>query len=129
MNKSTSLAVSIILVAGLAGAQTAQDGAKPADVTGTWESMVESPQGTFTSTATYKQDGEQLTGTHVGQFGELELKEGTVKGSTITYKVTLDANGQRLTITYSGKVEGDRISGTADFGGMGSGAWTVKRKK
>jgi hypothetical protein len=37
--------------------------------------------------------------------------------------------GQALTITYSGKISGDTITGTAEFGGMGSGNWTVKRKK
>lgn len=108
----------------------AQDGQKPAaiDVTGKWESTVESPQGSLVSAATYKQEGETLTGTHVGQMGELVLK-GTVKGDQIAYTITVDAGGQQLTITYSGKISGDTITGTADFGGMGSGNWTVKRKK
>jgi hypothetical protein len=105
----------------------AQDGQK-IDVTGKWESTVESPQGSLVSAVTYKQEGETLTGTHVGQMGELALK-GTVKGDQIAYTITVDMGGQSLTITYSGKVSGDTITGTADFGGMGSGNWTVKRKK
>jgi hypothetical protein len=121
------VAMLLVVVPATAGAQEAQK-EKPVDVTGTWESTIESPQGTLTSIATYKQDGETLTGTHVGQAGELPLK-GTVKGNLITYQITVDLGGQQLTITYSGKVEGDGISGTADFGGMGSGTWTVKRKK
>jgi hypothetical protein len=108
----------------------AQDGQKPAtiDVTGKWESTVESPQGSLVSAVTYKQDGEALTGTHVGQMGELALK-GTVKGDQISYTITVDMGGQSLTITYSGKISGDTITGTAEFGGMGSGNWSVKRKK
>ncbi len=108
----------------------AQNDQKPAaiDVTGKWESTVESPQGALVSAATYKQDGETLTGTHVGQMGELALK-GTVKGDQISYTITVDMGGQSLTISYSGKVSGDTITGTADFGGMGSGNWSAKRKK
>ena len=43
----------------LAFAQDAKD--KKIDVTGNWESAVESPQGNYTSAATYKQEGETLT--------------------------------------------------------------------
>jgi cytoskeletal protein CcmA (bactofilin family) len=125
--KKLALLIALLLVA--CPAQTpAQDAPKPIDVTGVWESTVESPQGSLTSTATYKQNGEELTGTHVGQLGELQLK-GTVKGKAIAYTITVDMGGQQLTITYSGTVDGDTITGTAEFGGMGSGNWTVKRKK
>jgi autotransporter translocation and assembly factor TamB len=119
------VAALIITGVGLAGAQ---EQGKGIDVTGSWESTVESPQGAMTSSATYKQTGEELTGTHVGQMGELQLK-GTVKGNAISYQITLEMGGQQLTITYSGTVDGDTITGTADFGGMGSGNWTAKRKK
>jgi hypothetical protein len=125
--------IPVVIIAALlaaiaaAGAQdTPKDQA--VNVTGVWTSTIESPQGSLTSTATYKQEGETLTGTHVGQMGELPLK-GTVKGNVITYAISIDMQGQQMTITYSGKVSGDTITGTADFGGMASGAWTVKRKK
>jgi autotransporter translocation and assembly factor TamB len=127
MKRLTRLAAMVVLAAAPALGQDAPK-AKAVDVTGVWESTVESPQGTLTSTATYKQQGEDLTGTHVGQMGELPLK-GTVKGNAITYTISLDLQGQQLTITYSGKVDGDTITGTAEFGGMGSAGWTVKRKK
>ena len=123
-------AVLLALLALVAVPLLAQDAPKDKkiDVTGTWESLVESPQGNLTSTATYKQQGETLTGTHVGQMGEVPLK-GTVKGNVITYTITVDAQGQQFTITYTGKIDGDTITGTAEFGGMGSATWTVKRKK
>lgn len=126
MKKLVCLVAALIITGvGLAGAQ---EQGKGIDVTGSWESTVESPQGAMTSAATYKQTGEELTGTHVGQMGELQLK-GTVKGNAISYQITLEMGGQQLTITYSGTVDGDTITGTADFGGMGSGNWTAKRKK
>jgi D-glucosaminate-6-phosphate ammonia-lyase len=102
---------------------------KKADVTGSWEVSVESPQGTMTLTATYKQDGEKLTGTHVGGPMGDEHLEGTVKGNEIAYKITIDVQGQQFTLSYAGKIDGDAITGTVDFGGMGSSNWTAKRKK
>jgi hypothetical protein len=127
MKTLTRLAAVLVLAAVPLIAQDASK-AKAVDVTGVWESTVESPQGTMTSTATYKQEGENLTGTHVGQMGERPLK-GTVKGDAIVYTISVDMQGQQLTITYSGKVNGDTITGTAEFGGMGSAAWSAKRKK
>jgi len=98
------------------------------DITGTWELTVESPQGSMVITATYKQDGEKLTGSHVSEMGETPLT-GTVKGSEIEYTITIDAGGQNFSILHKGKVDGDTIKGTADLGGMGTMNWTAKRKK
>ena len=122
--------VGALVVMAAAVGLLAQDPPKPQkiDVTGIWESTVESPQGAMTSTATYKQDGEKLTGTHVGQMGELPLA-GTVKGNAISYTIAIDAQGQQFTLTYAGKIDGDSITGTVEFGGMGSATWSAKRKK
>jgi hypothetical protein len=123
------LVTALVLVAALAGllAQAASQAPK-VDVTGSWESTIESPQGNATSAATYKQEGEKLTGTHDGQMGELPLS-GTVKGNDIAFTITIDAEGQKFILTYTGKVDGDTIKGTVDFGGMGTVTWTAKRKK
>lgn len=101
---------------------------KKVDVTGTWEVTAESPQGTMTLTAIYKQEGETLTGTHISEMGEAPLK-GTVKGADILYTLTIDAQGQQFTITHTGKVDGDTITGTAEIGEFGTIKWTAKRKK
>lgn len=122
---SGMLAMLLVVTAGV----YAQDASKKTvDVTGVWESSVESSMGTTSSTATYKQEGETLTGTHAGQFGEFALK-GTVKGTAISYQLTIAVQGQQIVVTYAGTVDGDKITGTADIGGMGSGTWTVKRKR
>jgi hypothetical protein len=119
----------LVLVAVSAGlAAQAPSQAPKVNVTGSWESSIESPQGNATSAATYKQEGEKLTGTHVGQMGELPLS-GTVKGNDISFTITIDAEGQKFILTYTGKVEGDTIKGSVDLGGMGSATWSAKRKK
>ena len=108
----------------------AQDAAKPkaVDITGSWEMTVETPQGTMVITANFKQDGETLTGTHVSEMGEAPLK-GTVKGADVEYTLTLDMGGQQMSIVHKAKVDGDTMRGSADIEGMGSIAFTAKRKK
>jgi len=39
------------------------------------------------------------------------------------------AAAPQFMLAYTGKIDGDAITGTVDFGGMGSSAWTAKRKK
>jgi len=108
----------------------AQDAAKPkaVDITGSWEMTVETPQGTMVITANFKQDGETLTGTHVSEMGEAPLK-GTVKGADVEYTLTLDMGGQQMSIVHKAKVDGDTMRGSADIEGMGTIAFTAKKKQ
>jgi hypothetical protein len=96
-------------------------------VAGTWELTVESPMGSRTSDAVFTQTGETLGGKMVSQRGEAPL-QGTVKGDTVAFNLTINAQGQDLTIDYAGKVTGDTMSGTVQFGSFGDGKWTGKRK-
>jgi hypothetical protein len=128
MRRHIFIATLVLLAASAGLLAQAPSQAPKVDVTGSWESTIESPEVNATSAATYKQEGEKLTGTHVGQLGELPLS-GTVKGNDISYTITIDAQGQQFVLTYTGKVDGDTIKGTVDFGGMGTVPWTVKRKK
>lgn len=101
---------------------------KTPDVSGTWELTVETPQGTGNPTIVLKQDGEKLTGVYKGRFGEANL-QGTLKGKDITFSITVNAQGNDLTITYKGTVENDSMKGSVDFGGFAEGTWTGRRKK
>jgi hypothetical protein len=102
--------------------------AQKIDVTGVWDTVVESPQGAINVTTTFKQEGEKVTGTQASQMGELAL-EGTIAGADLKFGMTLDMGGQTMSITYAGKVDGDTISGVFDFGGMGTGTWSAKKQK
>jgi len=127
MKKLLMLLAVVVLVVVPVLAQNAAKETK-VDVTGAWEMTVDSPQGTLTITANYKQEGETLTGSHVSEMGESPLK-GTVKGNEIVYTLSIDMGGQELAIEHKGKVEGETIAGTADAGEMGSMKWTAKRKR
>ncbi|MEK6321954.1 MAG: hypothetical protein AABN33_09755 [Acidobacteriota bacterium] len=103
-------------------------GASGVNISGDWAFMVETGQGSGSPSFSFKQDGEKLTGTYKGQFGEAPLT-GTVKGADIKFVIKVNAQGQDLTITYTGKIETkDSMKGTAALGDLGEATWTAKRK-
>ena len=110
-----------------AAPQAASGGA--ANISGVWNFAVETQAGSGSPTFTFKQDGENLSGTYKGQFGEAPLT-GAVKGADVKFTVKVNAQGQDLTINYTGKIDGkDSMKGSASFGEMGEGTWTAKRKQ
>ena len=117
---STIFAIAIISI--LAISISAQS----PNLTGDWELIINSPQGTFNPKATFKQDGEKISGMFKGQRGELPL-QGTVKGNELKVNYTVKFNDQDLVITLSGIVDGDSIKGQADFGGFAQGDWSARR--
>jgi hypothetical protein len=99
--------------------------APAASAAGAWQLQVETGQGTGTPSFTFKQDGETLSGQYKGLFGEAPIT-GTLRGADITFSVKVSGQGQELTITYSGTVEGDTMKGKVSFGDA-TGSFTGKR--
>jgi hypothetical protein len=124
-DKSTVTAAALLLVASLMVLPSfAADAAK---VAGDWEFTVESPNGKATPSASFKQDGEKLTGTYKGRFGESALT-GTIQGNAIKFTTTLSTPNGDVQIDYSGTVDGDTMKGTVEFASMGQAPFTGKRK-
>jgi hypothetical protein len=99
-----------------------------ADVTGAWAVQVETPNGTGSPTFTFKQEGEKLSGQYKGAFGEAPLT-GTVKENKIEFTLKVEAQGQALSLTYTGTIEKDgTMKGTVKLGEAASGTWTGKRQ-
>jgi hypothetical protein len=96
-----------------------------ADITGTWTAAVDLGVGSGTATFTFKQDGEKLSGTYSGQFGQSPLK-GTVKGNSADWTFENDQVG---TISYSGTVAGTKMTGKVQYGAVGSGTFTAEKSK
>jgi hypothetical protein len=110
--------------------QAASAGAAAAelDISGVWNFSVETAAGSGTPTITFKQDGKNLSGTYEGQLGKADLK-GTLEGSDIRFSFKIDAQGQQLEVTYTGKVEGkDSMKGTVKLAEFAEGTWTASRK-
>ncbi len=98
------------------------------DISGAWSFQVDSSAGSGSPTFTFKQDGEKLTGQYKGAFGEAPLT-GTLKDKKVDFVIKVEAQGQQMTITYTGTVEKDgSMKGTAELGEFGSAKWTAKRQ-
>lgn len=102
-------------------------GAAQASVAGKWNLTVQFEGGSGAPTVVFKQDGETLSGTYTGQFGEAPLT-GTIKGKDIVFHVKVSAQGYDVEFAYSGTLESETtMKGTVDLGGMASGTWTGKK--
>lgn len=101
--------------------------AQSANVTGTWKLTVETGAGSGNPTFVLKQEGEAVTGTYKGQFGEAPLK-GTVKGNEIKITFKVSGQGQELEMEYSGTVEGNAMKGKVKLGDLGEGTFTGKKE-
>src|SRR5205085_665459 len=83
---------------------------------GNWKWSITTQNGdTFESTAKLKQDGEKLTGTINGRFGEAEITDGSVKGDQVNFKVKRERDGQAFVLRYTGKLTADTIKGKIEF--------------
>ena len=95
-----------------------------ADISGNWEFSVDTAAGSGSPSFVFKQDGEKLTGTYNGLFGQANLT-GTVKGNQIDFKFDFTYSGQSGVAHYSGTIESDKkMSGKVEVGGLGEGTWT-----
>ena len=73
----------------------------------------------MTSDCTFAQEAATLTGACGGELGEGEVT-GEVNGNEVTFRYTVQFNGQDLEFTCSGTLDGDAMTGTVSvFGTMG----------
>jgi len=107
-----------LLFAGGASAQTS--------VAGEWDGSFNTPGGARPFKFVLVVDGEKLTGTAKRASGDVPLT-GTIKGDLINFSYTINYGGNDLTLSYSGKVAGDSMSGTISFGGQAEETWSAKR--
>lgn len=93
-----------------------------AQVGGTWHLVVDSPQGAQALTMTVVQSGSAFTGKVSGMptGGDLDVANGLITGRNVTWEVSINMNGQSLTISFNGEVTGTKISGTAALGQFGN---------
>ena len=97
---------------------------RAADVTGTWTFAVNLGIGSGEPTFVFEQDGETLTGTYEGTFGSANVM-GEVKGDMIEFSFAAEGVGKA---TYTGKIMGDTMQGTCDYGGNLAGTWEAKKE-
>lgn len=86
---------------------------------GTWNLTMDTPMGERRSTLTLSTAGGTLTGKQEAEGNTTEIAEGTVNGNDVSWKVSI-TNPMPLTLTFSGTVDGNNLTGTADTGMFGS---------
>jgi len=91
--------------------------ASAADVTGTWKASLETPNGTFETTFTFKVDGAKLTGKVASQMGESDISEGKIDGDDVSFVVVRNFNGNDFKLSYKGKVSGNEMKLSLQFPG------------
>ncbi|NLD36481.1 MAG: hypothetical protein GX654_06400 [Desulfatiglans sp.] len=93
----------LLLVAGLAFG---------AGIDGKWAGTFDSGMGGAPMELSYdfKADGNKLTGTTVGaENSTIDIQNGTIDGSKITFDVPVDMGGMKMTVAYTGELAGDEL--------------------
>ena len=120
------LVLAIVAAAGIALA------ADPPNPTGTWKWTVTFNQREWTQTLKLKLEGEKLMGAVVGRNAqETKIEDAKYKDGELSFSVTRERNGQKMTSNYSGKVSGDTIKGKIEGPGRDGKTttrdWEAKR--
>jgi hypothetical protein len=90
-----------------------------ADVDGKWTGTVNTPMGEAPVAFEFKADGAALTGTALGLDGsQVDIKNGKIDGSNISFTVTFDFGGMTFEFSYRGVVAPPEIKMNAEFMGM-----------
>lgn len=105
-----------------------EEAGEMARVAGTWDLTVTTPQGENRASMTATQSGATLEGSMVTEMGTVQVTDGRVTGQRVTFSITVPISGQTTTIVFRGTVDGNRMSGTADLGALGSATFTGERR-
>ncbi len=100
--------------------------------TGTWKWEMKFNNQSREVTLKLKLDGDKLSGAIVGRNGETAIADATFKDDDLSFSVTRERNGNKMTSKYTGKISGDTIKGKISFernGESQSRDWEAKRAK
>jgi hypothetical protein len=106
----------MIAVAALFLAACASTPANP--FVGGWDVTIDTPVGVLNAAIDITPD---LAGTmSSGEMGSATLTGVTVEENAVSFQTTIDAQGQSLTLRFSGTIDGDSLAGNfdTDFGAI-----------
>lgn len=96
-------------------------------VSGDWDLVMNTPGGQRNMRATFKVEGESITGELKRADGAGTALKGSLKSGTIQFAYTVKYQDNDLEITMTGKVDGDTMKGSVSFGGFAEDEWSGKR--
>ena len=95
-------------------------------VDGNWNIVMSTPMGERKASLSITAAGGTLTGTQGAEGNSTEIFDGTVSGDNVGWKVSI-TNPMPLTLSFTGAVSGDSMSGEMGIGPMGSFPFTGTR--
>jgi hypothetical protein len=119
----------VICVLAFAGMARAEDKPNP---TGTWKYTAEVGGQSIDVTIKLKLEGDKLTGSVTVLDMETKIEDGKYKDGEVSFKVVRDMGGNKFTIKYKGKVQGDAIKGKRELdrdGEVNTRDFEAKRSK
>jgi hypothetical protein len=133
MKRTLKIIVQLVACCALLAAVNVNAQDKKPEITGTWKSSFTNQDGAVRETTIkLKAEGEKVTGTVSGRNNtETAIEEGKVKDDEVSFKVTREFNGNKITTKYTGKVSGDSIKGKSETerdGQPRSRDWVAKRE-
>ena len=88
-------------------------------VDGNWNITMSTPLGERRATLALNASGATLTGTQSAEGDSAEIFDGTVNGGDVAWKVSI-TNPMPLTLEFTGKIDGDIITGEMTINPMGN---------
>lgn len=87
------------------------------NISGKWKGTVSGPMGEIETTVEFEQEGNEITGTILSDFGNWEITGGVLSGNELDFTFTANVMGEIMEMSFSGTVEADEIEGTITFPG------------
>ena len=122
---SSFLIVFVILASAALGAGVSAAVDDP-NVTGEWDASYVSPLGPQELKIYLTQEGPRITGHTTSEFGEFQVR-GTIAGADVKFSWTEVDGGKNIQIVVTGKIDGETITGRAQIGDRGEGAFKAER--
>jgi hypothetical protein len=126
------LLVAAFVVALVAPVSIARAADKP-NPAGTWKFEIMMGDNKREVTLKLKLEDNKLTGTISGRNSDTAIEDATFKDGEVSFSVTRDRMGKKVTTKYKGKVDGDTIKGKREFedrdGKPQTADWEAKRSK
>jgi hypothetical protein len=100
---------------------------QPADVGGTWNVSLDSPNGPVVLRVVIKFEGAKMTAVIAGPNGDTPMRA-KLEGKTITLAFNAPPAFNSIEITLTGTIEGNSMKGTVDYSGFSQSEWSATRE-
>jgi hypothetical protein len=95
-------------------------------IDGDWNLTMNTPMGSREVKANLVQTGGVLGGEFKGDQGSAPVT-GTIDGDAVAFKATVNGPMGQMELSFTGALDGDKVSGNVAFGSFGSGTFSGAR--